>query len=125
MIRCLSIIRCTLFSNCEVKFNNKQNVYSSNELYAHKAFISSEFSNTKGTKNFTCACQTYKYEKELALFVGEPFFSRKAKKNEENWFYEKLAIEVLTCNNFLLPYVKMSKTGYDFKLIVNENSCYT
>ena len=116
MMRCLSIIRCTLFSNCEVKFIKKQHVYSSNELYAHKVFIHSEFSNTKGTKSFTWACQIYKYEKELALFVGEPFFSRKSKKNENKWFYEKLASEVLTCDNFLRPYVKMSKkskTGDD------------
>ena len=40
----------SLFSNCKVYFNNEQ-VYTSNGLYAQKAFISNEFSNTKGTKS--------------------------------------------------------------------------
>ena len=37
----------SLFSNCEVYFNNEQ-VYTSNGLYAHKSFLSNEFSGTKG-----------------------------------------------------------------------------
>ena len=74
----------TLFSNCEVHFNNEQ-VYTSNGLYAHEAFISNEFSKTKGTKSSICACQRYRYEKDPASFGDEPFLSRKA-KNEEVCF---------------------------------------
>ena len=49
-----------LFSNCKVFFINEQ-VYTSNGLYAHKAFISNEFSHKKGTKSSVCACQGYRY----------------------------------------------------------------
>ena len=78
----------SLFSNCEVYFNNEE-VYTSNGLYAHKAFIANGFSNTKGTKSSICACQGYRYEKEPASSGDEPFLSRKAKKNEEICFYGK------------------------------------
>ena len=65
----------SLFSNCEVYFNNEQ-VYSSNSLYPHKAFISNEFSGTKGTKESTSFCQGYQYEPEPGDFAKEPFTSK-------------------------------------------------
>ena len=44
----------SLFSNCQVYFNNEQ-VYKPNGPYAHKSFISNEFLNIKGTKSPICA----------------------------------------------------------------------
>ena len=118
----------SLFSNCEVYFNNEQ-VYTSNGLYAHKAFISNEFSNTKGTKSSICACQGYMYEKEPASFGDEPFLSRKAKKNEEICFYGKLAIDVFTCDKFLLPNVKIRlrlvRSRPNFYIITNQNKNFS
>ena len=99
----------SVFSNCEVYLNNEQ-VCTSNGLYAHKAFISNDFSNTKGAKSSICACQGYSYEKEPASFADELFLSRKANKNEQICFYGKLAIDVFTCDKFLLP---TSKFDYD------------
>ena len=72
----------SLFSNCEVYLTNEQ-VYTSNGLYALKALISIELSNTKGTKSSICACEGNRYKKEPASFGDETFLSRKAKKNEE------------------------------------------
>ena len=54
-----------------------------------------------------CACQGYRYEKEPASFADEPFLSRKARNNAEICFYGKLAIDVFTCEKFLLPNVKI------------------
>ena len=118
----------SLFSNCEVYFNNEQ-VYTSNGLYAHKAFISNEFFNTKGTKSSICACQGYRYEKVPASFGDEPFLSRKAKKNAEICFYGKLAIDVFTCDKFLLPNVKIRlrlvRSRPNFNIITNQNKNFS
>ena len=101
----VNITNHSLLSNCEVYFINEQ-VDTSNGLYAHKAFISNELSNTEGTENSICACQGYRYEKEPASFGDEPSFSRKT-KTEEICFYGKLTIDVSTCDKFLLPNVKI------------------
>ena len=114
----------SLFSNCEVYFNNEQ-VYTSNGLYAHKAFISNEFSNSKGTKSFICACQGYRHAKEPVSLRDEPLLSGKTKKNEELCFYGKLAIDVLTCDNFPFPNVKIRlrllPSRPNYYIIANQN----
>ena len=53
----------SLFSNCQVYFNSEL-VYSSNGLYAHKAFLSTEVSGTKGTKECISSYHGYTYEFE-------------------------------------------------------------
>ena len=89
----------SMFSNAEVYFNNTQ-VYSSNGLYAHKAFISNEISHTKGVKEGIISCQGYQYEPEPNDFYGEPFESRKdiVEKSNQLVFFGKLAIDVFTCD---------------------------
>ena len=71
----------SLFSNCEVFFNNEQ-VYTSNGLYPHKAFVPNEFSGTKGTKESISFCQGYDYENDPSAFGEEPFVTRKGKKTD-------------------------------------------
>ena len=114
----------SLFSICEVYFNNEQ-LFSSNGFYAHKAFISKKFSNTEGTESYTWACQDYRYEKETASFGDEPFRSRKAKMNEEFFFYGMLGIDVFTYDKFLLPDVKIRlrlvRSRPNFYSITNQN----
>ena len=98
----------SLFSNCEICCSNEQ-VYTSNGLYLHKAFISDECFITKGTRRSICACQCYRYEIELASFGDEPFLSRKAKKKVQICFYGKLAIVFFFAINSYSP---ASKSGY-------------
>ena len=117
----------SLFSNCEVYFNNEQ-VFTSNGLYAHKAFIYNDFSYTKLTKSSICTSQGYRYVKEPASFGNEPFLSRKARKNDEVCFHGKLAIDVFTCDKFLLPTVKFRlrvvRSRPSFYIITNQNKIF-
>ena len=62
----------SLFSNCEVYFNNEQ-IYTSNGLYPHKAQISNEFSGTRGLKDSIGICQGYQYENIPNDFTSAPF----------------------------------------------------
>lgn len=96
----------SLFSNCEVFFNNEQ-VYTSNGLYAHKAFISNEFSGTKGTKESISICHGYQYESEPNNFTSSPFTTRIDQSGEEIVLYGRLAIDVFTCDKLLLPNINV------------------
>ena len=75
--------------------------------------------------SFICPYQGYTYEKESASFGDEHFLSRKAKKIEEICLYEKLAIDVFTCDNFLLPNVKIRlrlvRSRSNMYIITNQN----
>ena len=114
----------SLFSNCEVFFNNEQ-VYTSNGLYPHKAFVSNEFSGTKGTKESISFCQGYDYEKDPSAFGEELFVTRKGKKSDTVAFYGKLCVDIFTCDKFLLPNVnvrlRLVRSRPIFYLISQQN----
>ena len=93
----------SLFSNCEVYFNNEQ-VYTSNGLYAHKALISTEFSGTKGVKDSISYCHGYQYEPTPGDFDTEPIAKRFLNISGEILpYYGKLAVDLFTCEKLLLP----------------------
>ena len=98
----------SLFSNAEVYFNNTQ-VYNSNGLYAHKAYISNEISHTKGVKDGIIFYQGYQYEPNPDAFNEEPILSRKeiVEGSKPLAFFGKLAIDVFTCDKYLLPGTKV------------------
>lgn len=114
----------SMFSNCEVSFNNEQ-VYSSNSLYAHKAFISNEYSGTRGTKESISAIQGYSYENTPGDLTSKAFKDRKAAQGvEEITFYGKLAIDAFTCESLLLPNVtvriKLIRSRPQFYLLTTK-----
>ena len=51
----------SLFSNCDVSINGEQ-VSTSNSLYAHKAFLTTEWSHPSGCKQSILKCQQYEFE---------------------------------------------------------------
>ena len=51
----------SLFSNCEVYFNNTM-VYNANGLYPHKAQISNEFNSSAVSNKGILACHGYSFE---------------------------------------------------------------
>ena len=59
ILTCVNNLLYSLFSNCEVYLNNQQ-VYNSNGLYAHKAFISNEFNSTLSSNDRILHCHGYK-----------------------------------------------------------------
>lgn len=116
----------SLFKNAELCFNGTQ-VYSSNDLYAHKAFISNEISHTSGTKTSLLGCQGYGYEKMPSKLDSEPFVDRHEKLDDQTsmTFFGKLAIDVFTCDKYLLPGVKvnvrLSRSDTNFVVIRDED----
>ena len=109
----------SLFSNCEVYFNNEQ-VYSSNGLYAHKALISTEFSGTKGVKDSLGYCQGYEFEPDPSNFEEEPFAERFVNANNGiHTYFGKLAVDLFTCDKLLLP-----KTNVRIRLIRSRPNFY-
>ena len=93
----------SLFSNCEVYFNNEQ-VYSSNGLYAQKALISTEFSVTKGVKESISYCHGYEYEPEPGDFQSAPIAGRFLDASSTiQTYYGKLAVDLFTCDKLLIP----------------------
>ena len=97
----------SLFSNCEVYLNNEQ-FHSANSLYAHQAFVSAEFSGTKGTKESLSQCQGYRYEVEPNEFTKRPFTDVVFQKDKDEFtFYGPLAIGLSACETLLLPNVNL------------------
>ena len=65
----------SLFSNREVYLNNQQ-VYNSNGLYGHKAFISNELNASTRNNEGILACHGYEFENESSDFEKSPFINR-------------------------------------------------
>ena len=65
----------SLFSNCEVFFNNSV-VYNANGLYPHKAQISNEFNSSAVSNKGILACHGYSFEEYPDAFEMHPFTDR-------------------------------------------------
>ena len=65
----------SLFSDCTVSANGFK-ASSSNGYFAQKAFIETEFSHKKETKDTWLKCQGYSYESSPKTFTGGVFTSR-------------------------------------------------
>ena len=66
----------SIFSNVEVYINNQQ-IYNSNELYAHKSYISNNFKAAISEYKGGLHCEGYDYEQDpedIANPLPDPFF---------------------------------------------------
>lgn len=112
----------SLFSNCDVKFNNTL-VYSSNGLYAHMAMMATEMSHTIGTKQCFSYCQGYTYEDDPGTLTGTAFTSRAGQTDGSAslHLYGKMPIDVFNCDKLLVPNthvrISMIKSNPDFHFI--------
>jgi hypothetical protein len=108
----------SLFSNCEVSLNGEV-VSNSNNLYPHKAFITTEWSHTGGCKDSLLLCQGYEYESDPADFdaIREQKVIDGVGKQTIYYFYGKLAVDFFNCEKLLLP-----KSKLRIKLIKNSPS---
>jgi hypothetical protein len=115
----------SLFSNCDVSFNNEL-IYSSNGHYAHKAMVETELSSTKGTKDTLLSCQGYTYETDPGDRDSEAIVQRAAmtRKSENLHLYGRLAADVFRCPNLLVPNthvrINMVKAPATFALITDD-----
>lgn len=98
----------SLFSNCEVYLNNYQ-VYNSNGLYAHKAFISNEFNASTTSNEGILKCHGYTFEPNPDDSTSDVFVDRSAKINDNVGLtmYGRLAIDFFQCEKLLLPNTKL------------------
>ena len=66
----------SIFSNVEV-YNNNQQIYNSNGLYAHKSYISNNFKRAISEYKGVFHCEGYDYEKNpdefMEAVLSEPF----------------------------------------------------
>jgi hypothetical protein len=115
----------SLFSNCDVSFNNEL-VYSSNGHYAHKAMIDTEISHTGGSKDTILRCQGYTYEPHPETLTSPVFMERKNQTKESNelHLFGRLSVDIFNCDRLLLPNtdirIKLIKSAPNFCLISSQ-----
>ena len=103
----------SIFSNVEVYINNQQ-IYNSNGLYAHKAYISNNFKGAISDYRGVLHCEGYDFEEDpedgLNTPLFAPFFQRRMKLlSRPNGFmlYGKLGVDFFTTSELLYPNMKV------------------
>ena len=97
----------SLFSNCEVYFNNTMD-YNANGLFPHKAQISNEINSSAVSNKELLACHGYSFKEYPVAFDMHPFTDRVNFLGTGITFslYGRLAIDLFTCEKLLLPNTK-------------------
>ena len=117
----------SLFSDCTVTAKWVK-VSSANGLYAHKAFIETEFSHNKEAKDTWLKCQGYTYEsnpstKTLAVFTKRETETR---LSADVTFIGRVASDFFSCEKHLLSGVELRisflRTRPEFCLIYDDNA---
>ena len=100
----------SLFDNCEVSLNGEQ-ISTSNGLYAHKAFVTTEWSHPSSCKDSVLQCQGYSIEEDPANLTGN-FKEASAETDDlfvggvtsgKYYLFGKLAVDFFTCDKLLVP----------------------
>ena len=103
----------SVFSNVDV-YINKQQIYKSNGLYAHKSYISNNFKGTISEYKGVLPCEGYDFEdnpdecQETPL--SEPFFTSRMKmfiRPDGFILYGKLGIDFFSTSKLLYPNMKV------------------
>ena len=98
----------SLFSDCTLSANGLK--YSNaNSNFAHKSFIGTEFSNSKGAKDSWLKCQGYRFENNPAAIDAADFISQREliRESREIWFYGPAGVGFFTCDQHLLSGVTL------------------
>ena len=98
----------SLFSECTVTANGIK-ISNSNGVYAHKAFIETEYSNGKEAKDTWLRCQGYTYEANPGDRTATVFASRRAetRESQEVTLFGKVAADIFSCDKHLLSGVTL------------------
>ncbi len=112
----------SLFSDVTLELNGTQ-VYTSNGLYAHKAFVSNEYSHNSSFKTSVLGCQGYILDDYPELLDTPQNQTRQAiiKTGTRQIFFGKLCLDAFTCDKLLIPGVnvriRLTKSDADFVVI--------
>ena len=84
-------------------------VYNANGLYRHKALTSNEFNSSAVSNKGILACQGYSFEEYPDASDMHPVIDRAKSLGTGITFslYGRLAIDLSTCENLLLPNTKV------------------
>ena len=83
----------SLFSDCTLSANGLK-ISNANSNFAHKSFIGTEFSNSKGAKDSWLKCQGCRFENNPAAIDAADFTSQRelVRESREIWFYDPLEL---------------------------------
>ena len=102
----------SMFSNIEV-YINKQQIYTSSGLYAHKSYISNNFKAAFSECKGFLHCEVYDYEQDpenISNPQPDPFFTRRMKllsRPDGFMLYGKLGINFFSISELLYPNMKI------------------
>lgn len=98
----------SLFSECTITANGIK-ISNSNGVYAHKAFIETEFSNSQEAKKTWLKCQGYTYEEAPQTVTSTVFTERQAetRSSAEVTYFGKVAADIFSCDKHLLSGVSL------------------
>lgn len=117
----------SLFKNCEV-FVNQQSISESNGLYAHKAYVETEWSYSAGSKNTFIATQGYGHVSNPNEYASHTKAGRMTatRKSQTLNLYGPLAIDFFANGSLILPGMKMRiklvRSSPKFVLFANGDS---
>ena len=102
----------SIISNVEVYINNQQ-IYNSNELYAHKTYISNNFKAANSEYKGVLHCGVYDYEQDpedISNHLPDLFFTRSMKllsRPDGFMLYGKFGIDFFSTSERLYPNMKI------------------
>ena len=103
----------SIFSNVEVFINNQQ-IYNSNELYAHRSYFSNNFKGAISEYKGVLHCEGYDFEENpddiQDSLLSDPFFSRGMKmllRSDGLTEKGKLGVHFFTTSELLYPNMKV------------------
>ena len=102
----------SIFSNAEVYINNQQ-IYNSNELYAHKSYILNNFKAAISEYKGVLHCEGYDYEQDtedICNLLPDPFFTGRMKLLSRPggfMLYGKLGIDFFSTSELLYLNMKI------------------
>ena len=99
----------SIFSNVEAYINDQQ-IYNSNELYAHKCYISNNFKAAISEyKRVLLHCERYDFQEDpedISNPLLEPFYTRRMKllsRPDGFMLYGRLGIDIFSISELLYP----------------------
>ena len=114
----------SLFSDCTLSANGLK-ISNANNIFAHKSFIGTEFSNSKGAKDSWLKCQGYSFENFPAAIDAADFASQRelVRESREIWLYGHDGVDFFTCDMHLLSGVTLRlsyRRSEDFFIISED-----
>ena len=116
----------SLFSDCTLSANGLK-ISNANSNFAHKSFIGTEFSNSKGANDSWLKCQGYRFENNPAAIDAADFTSQRelVRESREIWFYGPAGVDFFTCDKHLLSGVTLRlsyRRSHEDFLIISEDA---